>query len=198
MVHLGRVSEDWRRWTGGIVRFAGPFFTLASPFSIGGAMIRREKRVLLRHYLEQGVPKAAIARHVGVSRETIYRWIATGQLDRDLDDEALRYRPRAPASSKLDRLQGDHRHPTGGLSEAERRTAVQRGAGGGLSGRLRPSEALRAQGPATGACGAGPEVRDPTGPPGPGGLRGLPAAVGQAARADRGAGLLAADVAQVL
>ena len=35
-------------------------------------MIGREKRVLLRHYLE-GVPKAVIARHVGVSRETIYR-----------------------------------------------------------------------------------------------------------------------------
>ncbi|MCY3610057.1 MAG: hypothetical protein OXH51_00775 [Gemmatimonadetes bacterium] len=28
-------------------------------------MIRREKRVLLRHYLEQGMTKAAIARHVG-------------------------------------------------------------------------------------------------------------------------------------
>ncbi len=69
-------------------------------------MIGREKRVLLRHYLEQGVPKAAIARHVGVSRETIYRWIATGQLDRDLDDEAVRYRPRAPAPSKLDPYKG--------------------------------------------------------------------------------------------
>ena len=69
-------------------------------------MIGREKRVLLRHYLEQGVPKAAIARHVGVSRETIYRWIATGQLDRELDDEAVRYRPRAPAPSKLDPYKG--------------------------------------------------------------------------------------------
>ena len=69
-------------------------------------MIGREKRVLLRHYLEQGVPKAAIARHVGVSRETIYRWIAPGQLDRDLDDEAVRYRPRAPAPSKLDPYKG--------------------------------------------------------------------------------------------
>lgn len=65
-------------------------------------MIGREKRVLPRHYLEQGMSKAAIARHVGVSRETIYRWIATGQLDRDLDDEAVRYRARPPAPSKLD------------------------------------------------------------------------------------------------
>ena len=57
-------------------------------------MIGREKRVLLRHYLEQGMTKAAIARHVGVSHDTIYCWIATGQLDRDLDEEVVRYRPR--------------------------------------------------------------------------------------------------------
>ena len=46
--------------------------------------------------------KAAIARHVGVSRDTIYRWIATGQLDRDPDEEAVRYRARPPVPSKLD------------------------------------------------------------------------------------------------
>ena len=65
-------------------------------------MIGRGKRVLLRHYLEQGMTKAAIARQVGVSRDTIYRWIRTGQLDRDLDEEAVRYGPRPPVPSKLD------------------------------------------------------------------------------------------------
>ena len=45
-------------------------------------MIGREKRVLLRHYLEQGMPKAAIARHLGVSRRTVYNWIEAGELDR--------------------------------------------------------------------------------------------------------------------
>ena len=45
---------------------------LASPFNGGGAVIGREKRVLLRHYLEQGMPKVAIARHLGVSRRTVY------------------------------------------------------------------------------------------------------------------------------
>ncbi len=39
---------------------------------------------------------------MGVSRDTIYRWIATVQLDRDLDDEAVWYRSRAPVPSKLD------------------------------------------------------------------------------------------------
>ena len=69
-------------------------------------MIGREKRVLLRHYLEQGMPKAAIARHLGVSRRTVYNWIEAGELDRGANSEALRYRPRAPASSKLDAYKG--------------------------------------------------------------------------------------------
>ena len=34
-------------------------------------MIGREKRVLLRHYLEQGMNKAAIARDLGISRRTV-------------------------------------------------------------------------------------------------------------------------------
>ncbi len=47
-------------------------------------MYGRETRVLLRHYLEQGVPKAELARRLGVSRRTIYHWIANGDLDREL------------------------------------------------------------------------------------------------------------------
>ncbi len=69
-------------------------------------MIGREARVLLRHYLEQGMSKAAIARQVGVSRRTVYRWIASGQLDRELDDEAVRYGPRSSRPSKLDPYKG--------------------------------------------------------------------------------------------
>ena len=65
-------------------------------------MIGRETRVLLRHYLEQGMSKAAIARQVGVSRRTVYRWIVSGQLDRELDNEAMRYGPRRPQPSRLD------------------------------------------------------------------------------------------------
>jgi transposase-like protein len=40
--------------------------------------------VLLKHLLDQGVPKAAIARQLGVSRRILYHWIATGQVERDL------------------------------------------------------------------------------------------------------------------
>jgi transposase len=56
--------------------------------------------MLLRHYLEQGLSKTAIAERIGISRRTIYDWLATGQLDRDVDPATiLRYPPRA---TKLD------------------------------------------------------------------------------------------------
>jgi len=65
-------------------------------------MIGRETRVLLRHYLEQGMSKTALARELGISRRTVYHWIETGQLDRDLDEETVRYKSRPPVPTKLD------------------------------------------------------------------------------------------------
>jgi len=44
-------------------------------------MYAREHRVPLRHYLEQGLSKAEIARSLGVSRRTLYYWIDSGQLE---------------------------------------------------------------------------------------------------------------------
>lgn len=58
--------------------------------------------MLLRHYLEQGVSKSALARKLGISRDTIYRWIKSGQLERDLDAEPVRYKARPPVPQKLD------------------------------------------------------------------------------------------------
>jgi transposase len=65
-------------------------------------MFGRETRMLLRHYLEHGTSKSALARELGVSRDTIHRWIRDGDLDRDLDDEPVRYGPRRPVPTKLD------------------------------------------------------------------------------------------------
>lgn len=65
-------------------------------------MFGREKRVLLRHYLEQGMTRTALAEKLGISRRTLYHWIQTGQLDRDLDHEPVRYQPRAPVARKID------------------------------------------------------------------------------------------------
>ena len=61
-----------------------------------------ETRMLLRHYLERGVSKAELSRRFGVSRRTIHRWIASGQLDRDLTSGAASYSPRSRAPHKLD------------------------------------------------------------------------------------------------
>lgn len=53
-------------------------------------MIGREKRMLLRHYLEDGHGRSAIARKLGISRDTIHRPIRTGEPDRALDEEPVR------------------------------------------------------------------------------------------------------------
>ena len=57
-----------------------------------------EQRVLVKHYLEQGLTRAAIAERVGVSRRTLYYWLASGQLDRPVD-RSVGYPPRP---TKLD------------------------------------------------------------------------------------------------
>lgn len=69
-------------------------------------MYGREKRVLLREYLDQGLTKTELARKLGISRATIYHWIQTGQLDRDLDDQQVHYKPRPPVPRKIDRYRG--------------------------------------------------------------------------------------------
>jgi transposase len=60
--------------------------------------------VLLKHYLESGLSKTAIARQPGVSRRAIYHWIRTGQLDRELSGASAARCP-APRATKLDRYQ---------------------------------------------------------------------------------------------
>lgn len=65
-------------------------------------MIGWETRVLLKHYLAEGVSQAAIARQLGISRRTVYRWIQAGELDRELDVESVHYTPRPPVPRKID------------------------------------------------------------------------------------------------
>jgi transposase len=64
-------------------------------------LIGLEKRVLLKHYLGQGLSHAAIAREAGISRRTVIRLVKGGELDRDLDDPPV-YGPRPPRPRKLD------------------------------------------------------------------------------------------------
>ncbi|MGH2670798.1 MAG: IS21 family transposase, partial [bacterium] len=65
-------------------------------------MYGSERHVLLRHYLEAGLTKTAIAERLGLDRSTIHRWIRAGDLERDVDAAAVRYHPRPPRPSKLD------------------------------------------------------------------------------------------------
>lgn len=65
-------------------------------------MIGPERRMLLRHYLETGMSKRAIARKLKISPDTLYRWIRGGELERDLDEAPARYGPRPPVPTKLD------------------------------------------------------------------------------------------------
>jgi transposase len=58
--------------------------------------------MLLRHLLESGMSKRAIARKLGMSRDTLYRWIREGDLDRDLDEQPVQYGPRPLLPTKLD------------------------------------------------------------------------------------------------
>lgn len=69
-------------------------------------MYGREKRVLLREYLDHGWSKSALAQKLGISRRTIYHWIDSGQLDRDLDAEAVHYRCRPAVGRKIDPYRG--------------------------------------------------------------------------------------------
>ena len=69
-------------------------------------MIEREKRVLARHYLDEGVSRAAVARRVGIGRRTLYNWIAGGLLEGRLGDQKGGYGPRQPRTSKLDPFKG--------------------------------------------------------------------------------------------
>ena len=55
-----------------------------------------EIRMLLKHYLDEGVSKTELSRRFGVNRRTIHNWVITGQLDRDLSAGARAYSPRPP------------------------------------------------------------------------------------------------------
>lgn len=68
-------------------------------------MIGWEDRVLLRHYLAEGLSKTEVARRLGISRRTVGRLIQNGELDRDLD-EPVCYKPRPPVPRKLDPYMG--------------------------------------------------------------------------------------------
>ncbi|MFN8583106.1 MAG: helix-turn-helix domain-containing protein [Gemmatimonadaceae bacterium] len=76
--------------------------------------------MLLRHLLDQGLSKAAIAAQLGVSRRVIYYWLTTGQLDRDVSAAGPRVRKTQPTkltpyhgiiTARLETFPETERHP---------------------------------------------------------------------------------------
>ncbi|MEX1183337.1 MAG: helix-turn-helix domain-containing protein [Gemmatimonadota bacterium] len=65
-------------------------------------MIKWEIRVLLAHYLDQGLSKTAIARQLGMNRRTIDRWVAAGHLDREMETGQVPRPVRRVGPSKLE------------------------------------------------------------------------------------------------
>lgn len=65
-------------------------------------MIDLERRVFIRHYLEQGEPVSRVAKRLKVARRTVHYWITRGQLDRDVEAGEVQYRPRPAVPRKLD------------------------------------------------------------------------------------------------
>jgi hypothetical protein len=69
---------------------------------LGDAGVGWERHVRLRDLLDQGLSKRTIGTRLGLTRSTLQRWIATGELDRDLDVSDVRYTPRPRQPVKLD------------------------------------------------------------------------------------------------
>ena len=107
---------------------------------MGNAMHGMETRMLLRHCLEGGESKAELARRLGVSRRTIHNWVASGQLDRDVEAGAARHSPRPRPAHKLDPYKGiiDERLSAYPKLSAQRLFEEVRAAGyGGGHGRVK-------------------------------------------------------------
>ncbi|MDQ3217520.1 MAG: helix-turn-helix domain-containing protein, partial [Actinomycetota bacterium] len=58
--------------------------------------------MLLKHLLEEGLKKTAIAERLGVSRRVVHHWIKTGQLELNLSKGAPLPRQRLQRPSKLE------------------------------------------------------------------------------------------------
>lgn len=100
IAHLGRSLGSTRDRR----RIRGPVPSVPSWTSTPtgeGQVYGWDKLVLLKHLLEQGLSKTAIAVRAGVSRGLIYHLLRTGQLERDLTVPRLG-RTRLPGRQRLD------------------------------------------------------------------------------------------------
>ena len=126
----------------------------------GGQMHGWETRMLLRHSLQRGVSKAALARRFGVSRRTIHEWVETGQLDRDLVVRGCALLATSSRAPQAGSLHQDHRGTCRGVPRSVGEASVRRGPRGGLPRGLQPCAGLRPRGTPARAGRGGGAVRD--------------------------------------
>lgn len=69
---------------------------LRLPLLVEAPVYGWERLVLLKHLLGQGLSTSAIARQLDVSRRSVYHWMTTGQLERDLVGGRPRVRAGRP------------------------------------------------------------------------------------------------------
>ncbi len=133
-----------------------------------------------------------------MSRRTIYHWIATGQVDLDLDEEPVRYRSRPPVPTKLDPYKGIITARLDAFPALTAQWLFDEVRAAGSPGGDTPVKASVRQVPAAVARRTGGALRDAPRLSGPGGLRDVHPPVGASARAVDRVGLLAPAVAAVL
>ena len=97
--------------------------------------------MLLKHYLGQGEQERARHR-LGVSRDTIHRWICDGELERDLDAVPVRYGPPRPVPTKLGTYKASWSAP-GGVAAALSGATARGESRGGLYGWLHAAESCQ-------------------------------------------------------
>ena len=117
-------------------------------------MFGRETRMLLKHYLEQGASKSALARRLGVSRDTLHRgfetatWTAIWRRRRSSTGHARRSR------RSWTRIAASSRRPTDPqLGHSQRYRAI---------GAFHPSEAVFSPADSTSRGASRPRPRRPS------------------------------------
>ena len=101
-----------------------------------------------------GMTKTELAERFGISRQTIYRWIRSGELDRDLSAAGVHYSARAPVATKLDRYRDILVSRLGEYPDLTAVRLFEEIKAAGYAGGLHASEGVRSEGPASSARGA--------------------------------------------
>lgn len=106
-------------------------------------MIPWERRVILKHYLDQRVPVTALAQQFGISWRAMHYWLSSGQLDAGSGGRAASLQSPFTAGLLARPLQATHPRPPGGVPSADGHPPLRGGKSGRLCGRHHATGRLR-------------------------------------------------------